>query len=49
MDVDVALESSRLARNSVKVQASAAMVAWRPNDRGCSYPASVTSTPSLNS
>jgi flagellin len=27
MDVDVALESSRLARNSVKVQASAAMVA----------------------
>jgi flagellin len=27
MDVDVALESSRLARNSVAVQASAAMVA----------------------
>ena len=27
MDVDVAMESSRLARNSVKVQASAAMVA----------------------
>ena len=27
LDVDVALESSRLARNSVKVQASAAMVA----------------------
>ena len=27
MDVDVALESTRLARHSVKVQASAAMVA----------------------